>query len=416
MNTDAPAAWVVGTYDTKGDELHYMAALLRSAGVPVLTVDIGTRSKSDVDMPARTVAAYHPLGADAVLGVDDRGVAVTAMGEALSALVREKLVQGQIAGMIGAGGSGGSAMIAPAMRLLPIGRPKLLVSTMAAGDMAPYVDVVDMTSVYPVTDIAGLNRLSRSVLANAAHALAGMLLFAAPAVAPGHDKPAIGLTMFGVTTPCVQAVRGLLADRFDPQIFHANGPGGRTIERLAAAGMLEAIVDITTTEVGQHLAGGICDAGPTRLDAAARYGVPWIGSVGALDMINWGARETIAPQYRERIFHVHNANVTLMRSTAQEMAAAGLRIAEQLNRSPGPVRLLLPAGGVSMLDAPGLPFHDPAANAALFDALQSTFVASETHQLDVLPWHINDPTFAQTVARHVQEVVPSPLERETAAN
>ncbi|MEJ7685694.1 MAG: Tm-1-like ATP-binding domain-containing protein [Variovorax sp.] len=405
MSAAAPAAWVVGTFDTKADELNYMAGLLRAAGVAVVTVDIGTRSQAVADIPSRTVAQHHPGGAAAVLGATDRGVAVSAMGDALCVLVRERLAAGEIAGIIGAGGSGGSAMLAPAMRLLPIGRPKLLVSTMAAGNMAPYVDVVDMTSVYPVTDIAGLNRLSRTILANAAHAMAGMLLHAAPAVMPGDDRPAIGLTMFGVTTPCVLAVRALLGDSFDAQIFHANGPGGRTLESLAGAGMLQAVVDITTTEVGQHLAGGICDAGPNRLDAAARYGLPWIGSVGALDMINWGGVETIPSQHRGRRFHMHNANITLMRSTADELVAAGLRIAEQLNRSPGPVRLLLPMGGVSMLDAPGQPFHDPAADAALFDTLRRAFVASETHRLEIFPLHINDPVFADAIAHAVRDTV-----------
>ena len=401
----APAAWVVGTFDTKADELNYMASLLRAAGVAVVTVDIGTRSQAAADIPSHTVAQHHPRGAAAVFAATDRGVAVSAMSEALCALVRERLAAGQITGMLGAGGSGGSAMIAPAMRLLPIGRPKLLVSTMAAGNMAPYVDVVDMTSVYPVTDIAGLNRLSRTILANAAHAMAGMLLHAVPSVGPGDDKPAIGLTMFGVTTPCVQAVRALLADSFDAQIFHANGPGGRTLESLAAAGMLQAVVDITTTEVGQHLAGGICDAGPNRLDAAARHGLPWVGSVGALDMINWGAPETIPAQHSGRRFHRHNANITLMRSTADELIAAGLRIAEQLNRSAGPVRLLLPLHGLSMLDAPGQPFHDPAADAALFDTLQRAFVASATHQIQMLPLHINDPLFASALAQAVRDTV-----------
>ena len=405
MSAVAAAVWVVGTFDTKAEELHYMARLLRATGVTVVTVDVGTRSRAVVDISSRTVAQHHPEGAAAVFDAGDRGVAVSAMGDALCALVRERLAAGEIAGMLGAGGSGGSAMIAPAMRLLPIGRPKVLVSTMAAGNMAPYVDVVDMTSVYPVTDIAGLNRLSRTILANAAHAMAGMVLHAAPEVASHDDKPAIGLTMFGVTTPCVQSVRALLGDSFDAQIFHANGPGGRTLESLAAAGMLEAVVDITTTEVGQHLAGGICDAGPNRLDAAARHGVPWIGSVGALDMINWGAPETIPAQHSGRRFHVHNANITLMRSTAAELVAVGLRIAEQLNRSAGPVRLLLPMGGLSMLDAPGQPFHDPAADAALFGTLQRAFAASATHSLEMLPLHINDPAFAAAVAHAVRDTV-----------
>ena len=405
MNGAAPTAWVVGTFDTKAAELQYLAGLVRAAGVRVVTVDIGTRSAPGVaDIDAAAVARHHPQSAAAVFDPSDRGVAVTAMGDALAALVRERLAAGEIQAMLGVGGSGGSAMIAPAMRLLPIGSPKLLVSTMAAGDVSAYVGVVDMTLMYPVTDIAGLNRLSRTILANAAHALVGMLQHRAP-VDDGADKPAIGLTMFGVTTPCVQAVRGLLQDDFDAQVFHANGAGGRTLEALAAAGMLGAVVDITTTEVGQHLAGGVCDAGPNRLDAAARYGLPWIGSVGALDMINWGAPPTIPERHKNRTFHVHNANVTLMRSNARELEAAAQRIAEQLNHSRGPVRLLLPLGGLSMIDAPGQAFHDPAADAVLFDTLERLFEVNDTHRLLKLPHHINDPAFAEAVAEQVRAVV-----------
>lgn len=405
MSAAAATAWVVGTFDTKAAELNYLAGLVRAAGVRVVTVDIGTRSAAGVaDIDAATVASHHPRGASAVFEPSDRGEAVIAMSEALSDLVRERLAASEIQAMLGVGGSGGSSMIAPAMRLLPIGAPKLLVSTMAAGDVSAYVGVVDMTLMYPVTDIAGLNRLSRTILANAAHALVGMLQHHAPA-SDGADKPAIGLTMFGVTTPCVQAVRTLLSEDFDAQVFHANGAGGRTLEALAAAGLLRAVVDITTTEVGQHLAGGVCDAGPNRLDAAARHGLPWVGSVGALDMINWGARSTIPERHQGRLFHVHNANVTLMRSNAQELEAAATRVAEQLNRASGPVRLLLPLGGLSMLDAPGQAFHDPAADAVLFDTLERLFISSDTHRLIQLPHHINDPLFAAAVAEQVRAVV-----------
>ncbi|MGE0350587.1 Tm-1-like ATP-binding domain-containing protein [Hydrogenophaga sp.] len=404
-NVLPPTAWVVGTFDTKAAELDYLAGLVRAAGVRVVTVDVGTRSAPGAaDIDAATVASHHPRGAAAVFDTQDRGEAVIAMGDALATLVRERLAAGEIQAMLGVGGSGGSSMIAPAMRLLPIGVPKLLVSTMAAGNVAAYVGVVDMTLMYPVTDIAGLNRLSRTILANAAHALVGMLQHDTPADG-GQDKPAIGLTMFGVTTPCVQAVRGLLQDDFDAQVFHANGAGGRTLEALAAAGLLRAVVDVTTTEVGQHLAGGVCDAGPDRLDAAARHGLPWVGSVGALDMINWGAPSTIPERHKGRRFHVHNADVTLMRSNAQELEAAARRIAEQLNRSPGPVRLLLPLGGLSMIDAPGQPFHDPAADAVLFQTLERLFVASDTHRLIKLPHHINDPAFAAAVAEQVRAVL-----------
>lgn len=405
---DAPVAWVVGTFDTKADEVLYLAGLLRATGVNVLTVDVGTRTADPrADIGAHEVAAYHPGGAAAVLEQHDRGQAVIAMSEALCAMVRQALVQGTAPlrpdGMLGVGGSGGTSLIAPAMRQLPIGWPKLLVSTMASGNMAPFVDVVDLTTMYPVTDIAGLNRLSRAILANAAHALAGMLLNRPPP-AP-DDRPALALTMFGVTTPCVRQVSALLADQFETQVFHANGSGGRTMEALAAAGMLQAVVDLTTTEVGQNLAGGVCDAGAHRLDAAARLGLPWVGSLGALDMINWGARDTVPPRHEGRLFHVHNAQVTLMRANAAELAAAGARIAQRLNESPGPVCLLVPLGGLSMLDAPGQAFHDPQANQALFDVIGREFVQTGTHRLLHLPHHINDPAFAQAVAQQVREVM-----------
>lgn len=401
--TSLPPAWVVGTFDTKADELHYLARLLRAAGVPVVTVDISTRPLpgAGADISAHEVATHHPLGVAAVFDTGDRGRSVIAMSEALCALVQQALLAGRISSMIGAGGSGGTSMIAPAMRLLPIGWPKLLISTMASGNMAPFVDIADLTTVYPVTDIAGLNRLSRTILANAAHALAGMVLHPVPLVE--NETPSIGLSMFGVTTPCVQAVREELCHDFDCQVFHANGSGGRTMEALAGAGMLRMIVDITTTEVGQNLAGGVCDAGPGRLNAAARLGIPWVGSVGALDMINWGSRDTVPARHAGRLFHVHNANVTLMRSNAEELMAAGERLAMQLNRSPGPVRLLLPLEGLSMLDAPGQPFHSPEANLSLFDALERHFVPSDLHRLIGLPLHVNDPRFAQAVVSEVRD-------------
>ncbi|GLS14084.1 Tm-1-like ATP-binding domain-containing protein [Hydrogenophaga electricum] len=405
MSAVPPTAWVVGTFDTKAAELHYVADCLRAAGVRAVTVDIGTRAPAGhIDIGARTVAAHHPAGADAVFAHSDRGQAVIAMGEALAERVRAGLAAGELQGMIGLGGSGGSSMIAPAMRQLPIGCPKLLVSTMAAGNVSAYVGVTDMSLMYPVTDIAGLNRLSRTVLANAAHALAGMLRHQPPP-APEREKPAIALSMFGVTTPCVDAVRAQLQDSFDTQVFHANGAGGRTLEALAASGLLQAVVDITTTEVGQHLAGGVCDAGPDRLDAAARHGLPWIGSVGALDMINWGPLPTVPERHRQRRFHVHNADVTLMRSHARELEAAAHRIAEQLNRAPGPVSLLLPLGGLSLLDVPGQPFHDPEANRALFDTLERRFRTSDTHRLVALPLAINDPAFATAVADEARRVL-----------
>ncbi|MFT0548857.1 Tm-1-like ATP-binding domain-containing protein [Allopusillimonas ginsengisoli] len=394
--------WVVGTFDTKADELFYLAGLIRDAGLPVTTVDVSTRSHAhQVDVSASEVSVWHPGGVAAVMAHQDRGEAIAAMSTALANLVKARHASGEIGGMIGIGGSGGASLIAPAMHSLPFGMPKLLVSTVASGNVSAYVDIYDVMMLYPVTDMAGLNRLSRHILANAAHAMAGMLTHT---FSPDQhdDLPALGLTMFGVTTPCVQMVASGLQDSFDCQVFHANGAGGRTLEALARAGMLSAIIDITTTEVGQHLAGGVCDAGPQRLEAASALGLPWIGSLGALDMINFGPRDTVPQKFGHRLFHVHNAQVTLMRSTAEELERAGREIAQRLNQSSGIVRLLMPMHGLSALDAPDQPFHDPLANQALFDAIGQHFVETKTHTLERVQAHINDPEFAGFVISHVQ--------------
>ena len=398
------AAYVVGTFDTKAEELRYVASLLRAAGLKVVTVDVGTKTPAaDADLSAEAVAAFHPDGAGAVLKAGDRGVAVTAMSVALKNCISSRK---DVGGIIGLGGSGGTAIIAPAMRVLPIGVPKLMVSTLAAGDVGPYVGVHDITMMFPVTDIAGLNRLSRVILANAAHALAGMMTRAVP---PATDaRPALGISMFGVTTPCVRALTARLGGDYECQVFHANGPGGRALEALANAGLLQGMVDLTTTEAADHLLGGVCTAGPERFDAVAKTGIPWIGSCGALDMVNFWAPETIPEKYRGRLFHAHNANVTLMRTTAAELEAIAGWIAAKLNASKGPVRLLLPAGGVSALDAPGQKFHDPAANEALFKAFERHFATSDLHKLVRVPHHINDAAFVETVERIVRELIPPP--------
>ncbi len=395
-------AYVVGTFDTKAEELRYVAGLLREAGLPVLTVDVGTQKPaSGVDLSAEAVAAFHPDGSDAVLKAGDRGVAVTAMSIALKNCIA---VRKDVGGIIGLGGSGGTAIITPAMRALPIGVPKLMVSTLASGDVGPYVGIHDIAMLFPVSDIAGLNRLSRVILANAAHALAGMMTRSAPAVTDA--KPALGITMFGVTTPCVQQLTARLIGDYECQVFHANGPGGRAMEALAAAGLLQGLVDLTTTEAADHLLGGVCSAGPERFDVVARTGIPWVGSCGALDMVNFWAPATVPEKYRGRLFHAHNANVTLMRTTAAELEMIAAWIAAKLNSSKGPVRMLLPEGGVSMLDAPGQRFHDPAANETLFRTFAQHFVTSETHRLIRVPYHINDAVFVEIVEQHVREVMP----------
>lgn len=393
-------AYVIGTCDTKGAELRYACGLLRAAGVEPVLVDIGTRSDSgDTDIRAADVAASHPDGPEAVF-VDDRGQAVAAMAEALR---RFLLTRTDIAGVLGMGGSGGTAMIAPALRELDVGLPKLLVSTVASGNIAPYVGPSDITMMPSVTDVAGINRISRQVIGNAANALAGMIRHRIPE--GGADKPAVGLTMFGVTTDCVSQVTGMLDADYDCLVFHATGTGGQSMEKLADSGMLAGVLDITTTEVCDLLMGGVFSAGEGRLDAVARTGLPYVGSCGALDMVNFGAPDTVPEQYRGRTFYEHNPQVTLMRTTAEENERMGRWIGDKLNRCRGPVRFLIPEGGVSLIDAPGQPFHDPDADAALFRALEETVEQTRDRQLIRLPHNINEPAFARALVEHFRAVM-----------
>ncbi len=395
----AAAVYVVGCHDTKGMELDYVRGLIAAEGMSVRTVDVGTRPPEvPADIPAREVAAFHPDGADAVLGTDDRGLAVSRMAEAFRRFVRERP---DVSGMIGLGGSGGTAIIAPGMRELPVGTPKLLVSTVASGNVASYVGETDLCMMPSVTDVAGLNRISRRVLGNAAHAMAGMVAHAIPAA---DAKPALGLTMFGVTTPCVTQAARALDPSYDCLVFHATGTGGRAMEKLVASGLLAGVLDVTTTEVCDLLMGGIFSAGEERLDAVARAGIPYVGSCGALDMVNFGPRDSVPDRYRDRLFYLHNPQVTLMRTTAEENRAMGAWIGRKLNAFTGPVRFLIPEGGVSALDAPGQPFHDPEADAALFDALERTVEPTDARRLVRLPHHINDPAFAAALVRAIRDV------------
>ena len=380
--------YVAGTADTKGAELAFLAARVVDAGGAPLVVDLGTRAATVlVDIPAAEVAAHHPAGAPD-LG-DDRGAVVTAMGEAFAAFVRSR---DDIAGIVGIGGGGGTSIVTAGMRALPFGIPKLMVSTLASGDVGPYVGVSDITMMQSVADIAGLNRITRTVLAQAAHAVVGMTR--APAAADA--RPAVGLTMFGVTTACVTRVAALLDDR-DPLVFHATGTGGRAMEGLADSGMLEGLIDATTTEVADHLCGGVLSAGPDRLGAVARSRIPWVGSCGALDMVNFWAPDTIPARYAGRNFYRHNPNVTLMRTTPEECREIGAWIAARLNACDGPVRFLIPEHGVSALDVAGGAFHDPEADAALFDTLEANLHQTADRRLVRLPLHINDPAFADAL-------------------
>ena len=391
---------VAGTLDTKGPELRYMRDIIRSHGLAVRLADLSTSGQhSGAEIPAHQIAAFHPRGASAVF-TRDRGESVAGMTIAFERFIARQAAAGSgaagggIAGIIGAGGSGGTAMLAPAMRRLPVGIPKLIVSTVASGNVRQYVGAADITIMHAVADVAGLNAITRKVLGNAAHGLAGMVAAAEGAETGGDTLPAVGITMFGVTTSCVQTVAAALRKSRDPLIFHATGIGGQAMEALVDAGLVEGVIDITTTEVCDMMMDGVFPATEDRFGAIIRTRLPYVGSCGALDMVNFAAPETVPERFRGRNLYQHNPQITLMRTTAEENARMGVWIGERLNEMDGPVRFFLPEGGVSALDAPGQPFHDPAADKALFDALTRTVRQTSTRQLIRRPENINAPAFA----------------------
>jgi uncharacterized protein (UPF0261 family) len=386
----------IATMDTKGPELCFVARQIRAAGVEAITVDVGTGSAPLVppNIPREQVAACHPRGARHVLGQTDRGQAVTAMSEALVEFLALEHRAGRLWGVIGLGGSGGTALLTPALRNLPIGLPRLLVSTIASGNTS-WLGCSDITLMPSVVDVAGLNSVSTRILANAAHAIAGMVAHPVP---PAPPHPAVGLTMFGVTTPCVNEVRRALeAQEFDPLVFHATGTGGQAMEKLVESGLIQGVLDITTTEVADEVVGGVFPAGPERFSRILKAEVPYVLSLGALDMVNFGPRDTVPEHFRNRRLHVHNAQVTLMRTTPEENIACARWMAERLNRSTTPLSLLIPEQGVSALDAPGQPFHDPDADRALFAELEARLQQTPKRRILRFPLHINDPIFARAL-------------------
>jgi uncharacterized protein (UPF0261 family) len=393
--------YVVGTMDTKAEELRFAAECVRRAGAEPVLVDVGTRGPGGgADVTAAAIADHHPEGASAVLGLDDRGKAVGGMAEALT---RWLAARTDIGAVLGLGGSGNTALVTQAMRTLPIGTPKLMVSTVASGNVAPYVGPSDLAMMYSVVDVAGINAISRRVIANAAHAAAGMALNTPPA-ATAAEKPGLGMTMFGVTTACVTMLREALDATHECYVFHATGAGGRSMEKLADSGLVAALIDLTTTEVPDFLVGGVFPCDDDRLGAAIRTRLPYVGSVGAVDMVNFGAKDTVPPQFAGRNLYVHNPQVTLMRTTPEENRAIGRFIVERLNRMEGPVRFLLPLGGVSAIDVPGMPFHDPAADAALFETIRAGFAAAPNRRLIEVPAAINDRAFADAVLAAFREI------------
>ena len=394
--------YIVGTCDTKLLELTYARDVVERSGARAVLVDISTGQNPPAgDVAPGDVAAHHPNGADHVFGGGDRGVTLAAMGEALGRYLGSRSDLGAVLGL---GGSGNTSAVTAAMRTLPVGMPKLMVSTMASGDTAPYVGPTDITMMYSVVDIAGLNDISRRVIANASRAVAGMAVDHPPEEAGA--KPGLGLTMFGVTTPCITQIRAALDGDYECYVFHATGTGGQSMEKLAESGFMTALMDVTTTEVADMLVGGVLACTEDRFGAVIRTGLPYVGSVGALDMVNFGPRDAVPARFHGRNLYVHNSSVTLMRTTADENRAIGNWLVERLNRMPGPVRFLLPLGGVSALDVPGQPFHDPDADSALFEAVRKGWLPAAGHELIEVEADVNDPAFAQAAVAALRSAVP----------
>ncbi len=392
---------LLGTLDTKGPEYAFLRDRVRDAGCDVILVDAGVMSdRSPGDITADEVARAAGEDRAALAAAGDRGPAVAAMTRGAAAVVRRLYDEGKLHGILGMGGSGGSSLISAAMQGLPVGVPKLLVSTVASGDTRPYVGTSDIAMMYSVVDIAGINGISEKILTNAAAGIAGMAKAAEGFVSRIEKKPLIGATMFGVTTPCVTTAREWLeAHGYEVLVFHATGAGGRSMEALMAAGFITGSLDITTTELADELVGGVLSAGPDRLEMAGKLGIPQVVSLGALDMVNFGPLDTVPPQFKDRNLYVHNATVTLMRTTKDECAELGRIIARKLNAAKGPLTVFVPLRGVSMIDVEGKPFFDAEADAALMGELRAGLRPDvELVEVDT---DVNDPAFATAMAERL---------------
>ncbi len=386
----APIA-LIGTLDTKGEEILFLKEQLSRLGAEAVVIDVGVLEPPhfQADVSREKIAESAGTTLETLIEERDRGRAISAMESGCRAWFRAR--RNEYAGVLAIGGSAGTTIATAGMRELPIGTPKLMVSTLASGNTRPYVGMSDIAVLYPVADFTGLNHLTRRILSNAAGAIAGMCNQAALNIEPEDHRPVIGATMFGVTTPCVNRARELLeANGFEVLVFHATGSGGQAMEQLVRDGFFRGLIDLTTTELADELAGGALSAGPHRLEAAGEAGVPQVISVGALDMVNFGPRDSVPREFQHRRFYIHNPTVTLMRTTAEENARLGELIAEKANAAHGPVTILLPLRGVSAIDAAGQPFYDPEADRALFDAIRRRARV----RVIALDLHINDPEFA----------------------
>ncbi|MCS7238120.1 MAG: Tm-1-like ATP-binding domain-containing protein [Thermoguttaceae bacterium] len=400
---------LVGALDTKGAEYAFLRECIRRSGFGTFLIDFGVLGTPAIwpDISRQQVAEAAGADIRVLAAQRDRGSAMAAMARGMEILLPKLYAEGRFHAVMALGGGGGTSVAAAGMRALPYGVPKVIVSTVAGGDVSGYVGVKDIVMIPSIVDIAGLNRFSRRVLAQAAGAICGMLSAELP---PGDDKPLIAATMFGNTTPCVEHARRMLEEAgFEVLVFHATGTGGKTMENLIRDGLITAVLDVTTTEWADELVGGVLAAGPHRLEAAAETGIPAVIAPGCLDMVNFWAPETIPPQFRGRRFYQHNPNITLMRTTPEECARLGEIVAEKLNRSKGPVSVLIPLRGWSMIDAPGGPFWWPEADEAFRRSLREHLRPDiPVIELDA---NINDPVFAEACARQLLHL----LAQKTAA-
>lgn len=397
--------YLIATLDTKGQEAAFLQARLRDLGVAVRVIDVGTLGQPAFvpDVDRREIFAAAGTAWEQIAARQERGVAVAAAARGVTEWIRRAHERGMVAGVLGIGGSAGTTIATSAMRALPLGVPKVMVSTLASGAVRPYVGDKDIVMINSIVDLAGINRISRVILSNAAAAIAGMI--AHPPALQDEDRPIVVATMFGVTTPCVQEARRILENAgYEVLVFHATGNGGQAMESLIREGLVAGVLDITTTELADELVGGVLSAGPDRLTAAAACGVPQVVSVGALDMVNFGPPETVPERFRGRKFHQHNPTVTLMRTTVEENTRLGEEIGRKVAASRGPAAILFPLRGVSAIDREGHPFDDPQARQALWQALQAHCGGVPCQAIDC---HINDPEFAQTAAATLLQLMRS---------
>ena len=394
---------VAGTFDTKGKEFLYVKELIEELGLKTYMINTGVfDSEIEVDVSNKEIAKEAGYDIDDIVSRRDRAMATEALSKGMELLIPRLYAEGKFDGIISFGGSGGTSLVTPAMRALPIGVPKMMVSTMASGNVSQYVGTSDIIMMPSIVDVAGLNKISKTIFKNAVLAIAGMVGMADKIKEVEEDeKPLIAATIFGVTTPCVDFAKEYLEERgYEVLVFHATGTGGKTMESLIDAGFFKGVLDITTTEWCDEIVGGVLGAGPNRLEAAGRNHVPQVVSVGALDMVNFGPIDTIPEKFKSRNLYKHNPTVTLMRTTVEENIKFGQKIAEKLNASFGKTVLILPLKGVSMIDAPGQPFYGSKEDEALFDTLKNNIDKDKVNIVE-MDNNINEKAFAQRAAEEL---------------